>query len=261
MGALKPCYNIFCYRRLSAETKLGLFVIMSGIEWQVGGSMRQRVEQIACPACGKYQSMDIFETVNTAVDPTVRDRILRRELFLYRCASCGHEMAVSYDCVYKDIGYRFIVYLVPPQTPNAIELIQSAQRQCTELLGKLKETFCLRVVSNLSELEEKILLLEKGRDDRIIEIYKTVLLRNYTAEREDYTVKKAFFGLSEGQERFYFTDERDHCTSVDFEESVYRQLYGMFINQIAPLYDNYFSVVNLKWAYRLLEAQNSESHH
>ena len=117
MGALKPCYNIFCYRRLSAETKLGLFVTMSGIEWQVGGSMRQRVEQIACPACGKYQSMDIFETVNTAVDPTVRDRILRRELFLYRCASCGHEMAVSYDCVYKDIGYRFIVYLVPPQTP------------------------------------------------------------------------------------------------------------------------------------------------
>lgn len=220
--------------------------------------MRIRTESIICPQCGACQKLDIYETVNIAVDPSMRDRVASGELFRGRCETCGCEIPLSYDCVYKDIAHRFMIYLIPPQTPNAIDLIESAQKQCEELLGKLRETFCLRIVSSVTELQEKRVQFEQGLDDRITELYKTILLRGLLKEQPEYRLKQALLTGTDGKKRFFFTDADGNRLSVGFDEGMYRSLEEMFLDKIAPFHDNYFSVVNLPWAHRFLDALNRE---
>jgi hypothetical protein len=112
------------------------------------------------------------------------------------------------------------------------------------IIGKLRETFCLRIVSSVTELQEKRFQFEQGSMIQS-QTYKTILLRGLLKEQPEYRLKQALADGDRRQETVFLTMRTQSLSAIGFDEGMYRSLEEMFLDKIAPFHDNYFSVVNL----------------
>lgn len=122
-----------------------------------------------CSRCGHEHEIPIYKSVNTAEDSGMEARVLDGSLFLWTCPDCGARNLVSYECLYHDPEKRRMLWLLPHGRIRPSEM-ESIARHAASLGG-----YTLRLCSNLGELIEKILILNAGLDDVVIEICKYVV--------------------------------------------------------------------------------------
>lgn len=116
-----------------------------------------------CPHCKQVCERTPLTRISPDRDPAVRDQVQDLSLFRWQCPNCGTTMLVEDPCLYHDISGQFMVWLAPdgkkPETG-----------QFDPLSG-----YVLRYVDDLNTFREKINILERGLDDRAVEIMKLVL--------------------------------------------------------------------------------------
>ena len=54
---------------------------------------RHHIEKVTCPSCHHEGDFELWDSINTALDPEMKEKVLNQSIFLYTCPSCG---AVSY---------------------------------------------------------------------------------------------------------------------------------------------------------------------
>lgn len=118
---------------------------------------------IECPHCQNECERVPLTRISPDRDPAVRAKVQDLSLFRWKCPNCGTTMLVEDPCLYHDISGQFMVWLAPD--------------------GKKPETghfdplagYTLRYVDDLNAFREKIQILERGLDDRAVEIMKLIL--------------------------------------------------------------------------------------
>lgn len=114
---------------------------------------------IDCMHCLESGSKEIYPVINGNKDFEAKQLILDEMLFVYRCPYCGNYQEIRYDCMYVDDELKYIVVLDREKVINEFSDYQ------------------VRIVRDLKELKEKIVIWENGLDDRIIEIMKHQISR------------------------------------------------------------------------------------
>ena len=128
-----------------------------------------------CPQCGWEFNIPVWGSINIATDPQIRDAILSGEHFTFTCRECGCVSPIEYSCLYVDRDRKQIICLIPDGTENSDEAETEARAAAGELLRE-DEQFFMRIVTSSGDLREKILILDSGLDDRLVEICKGVAL-------------------------------------------------------------------------------------
>lgn len=126
---------------------------------------------ITCPHCRADFSYAAKDHINIDKTPELRPAIQDLSAFRAACPNCGKTMLVVQPCLYHDMSNRFMVWLWPEEgdaVPRA---------DFDPLAG-----YTLRVVESLNAFREKICLLERGLDDRAVEIMKLLLLAQLTQD-------------------------------------------------------------------------------
>ena len=147
--------------------------------------MSQRREvSLTCPQCGKEHPFIIWNSINTTLDPEMKEAVKDRSAFQFVCPDCGAKTYVDYDLLYHQMENRIMIHYARLDE-SAAEVYQMLTKDDPEdmVQDMLRNHYLIRIVRSQNQLREKIAIFDAGLDDRIIEIYKIFIL--HTVQEKD----------------------------------------------------------------------------
>lgn len=120
---------------------------------------------ISCPSCGAYEELNVFSGMNLKDNPEFKEMVLSETIFDWECDKCGYFAEMSYPTVYHDPSKGYILALYRTSTKGEDIVVPQ------NLFPLIK-----RRVKNLSELKEKILILDSELNDFAVEVTKFVFM-------------------------------------------------------------------------------------
>ncbi len=136
------------------------------------------MEELACPQCGKVHKCKRYSVINVTEKPELKAEVLQNKLFVFHCDACGLTAPLTYESVYVDSKKSMIIYLAPEVNANTAASI--ADWNQVEARQK-------RLVNNINDLKEKILIADNLLDDRIVEFMKIENLQQLKKEMDNYS--------------------------------------------------------------------------
>lgn len=133
---------------------------------------------ISCPKCSELQEVELYDSLNVHEEPFLRDELMQNRINQVNCASCGFHFRVDKPLVYTDPSLNFIVFLNPmaemPDIRNQQEFMGWMERVNKALPDGI-DAPDVHLVSNRTELVERIFLVEEELDARVIEYVKHII--------------------------------------------------------------------------------------
>lgn len=219
---------------------------------------RHHIEKITCPNCKKESDFLMWDSINTSLDPDMKEKVRTGEAFKWICTSCGHEALVDYPTLYHQMEDIVMIYYVPGESDKTetIELMKGRHKNengdYVEMDIKIDEKYYKRVVETKNQFREKLLILDENLDDRIIELMKLFIISSLDKE-EDLEIKEILLDkLEDGTKRFaiYLADGRWAYTGYS------QDLYGFMKNKFESILETEESVVvDLNWALDVMRKQ------
>ena len=118
-----------------------------------------------CKRCGEFNKMKAWYNLDTSKYPDAKRKLIKKELFKYKCEKCGAVYLLCYEMMYHDAENKVIIYL-DPMTQYTKQIKKKIKKQKKEL-GK---DYRFRIVKTASELQEKAVFFEHKYDDKVIEM-------------------------------------------------------------------------------------------
>lgn len=158
---------------------------------------------VGCPSCGILEEFQPHACMNASSDKDLREQILNETLFLWKCSTCDYETQMLYSCLYQDPIHKFMLYLHPKdEEPDVLNQIP------VEGLKGIRK----RIVCNVEEMKEKLLIFETGLSDYATELVKIALTQVVTAKWGIAPTKSYFCGIDRAKNTidyvFYLNEEQ-----------------------------------------------------
>mgnify|MGYP002706330554 FL=1 len=188
----------------------------------------QHQEEITCPACQKAGNFTVWDSVDIAENPEMKDSIASLEAFHYHCPHCGTTVNIDYGFLYHDANRRFMVFYGPTENDE-----QRADRDMTEnhqVFEKMSANhYVFRLARTKEDLLEKITIFEAGLDDRLMELTKAAALAQFKEQDKEFKVTSCHFvSQDDGSLRLVFFDKAsEQGAYIDFQDGL-SPLYNQF---------------------------------
>lgn len=153
---------------------------------------------LKCPKCKKKNRIKLYDEV------TEITKVIDRSLFTFTCSSCQENITIDYPFILKRENY--IIYY----TPTSNSSIKDTSGK------KIK-----RVCDTYIDLKEKILILEDGLDDIVIEFIKLFLVELMNEEDKKNITDIRYNSKEDNQLIFYlFGINQSIGSSINFYENI-----------------------------------------
>ena len=70
-------------------------------------------EQIKCPRCHYDSPMTVWDSINSDLNPELKEKLLDGELYHWKCEVCGLELDVPFGTLYHDMEHKFMLFFSP----------------------------------------------------------------------------------------------------------------------------------------------------
>ena len=131
---------------------------------------KHHLNSLICPECGTLDEITVWETINVSLDPSLREKVLNKELFVHKCSKCGIEILIVSNILYHDMENKFMLnYNEFPPSVTEDEGIEMPPE------FRLNDEYTYRCVYGYNNFREKILILENGLNDIVIERIKYII--------------------------------------------------------------------------------------
>lgn len=145
-------------------------------------------QSIKCLKCKKASDFEFYESINTALDPKLKQRVKNFDIFKFVCPHCGSEQFVNYSFLYHQMEDQIMIFYC--QDEEEVNKVRSLYAEdfatATDENGVERPIdtsgYRRRIVIGADELVEKIRIFDAGLDDRLMEIYKVMLFGQMQAE-------------------------------------------------------------------------------
>ena len=213
---------------------------------------KHHIEKITCPKCEAESDFVIWDSINTMLNPEMKDKILNGEAFKWECPHCGHKMKVLHHILYHQMEDDIMIYYVPGDKTEAIELMKGIFRDVDGGILALEEelkpfaNYRNRVVGTPNELIEKIQIFDEGLDDRVIELMKLNIVGTLQENDSNLSIKEFLFMANKDGKRGFAVNLGDRkWGEICFEQN----MYDSIAKNMKDINENDDEVViNFKWA-------------
>ncbi len=222
----------------------------------------KHTQQIACLKCKKKSDFEFYGSINTMLDPTLKQRVKNFDIFKFICPHCGSEQFVNYSFLYHQMEDKLMIFYCQDEEEVAKVRSLYADDFDTALNAQGEsETidttgYRRRIVIGADNLVEKIRIFDAGLDDRLVEIYKVLLYGQMQAELaampggdavDDVFVDEQL----DGSLNFVFVADGRAVGAVAFSQDVYEVIANQYrdaVERLAPTEP----VINQDWAFDIL---------
>ena len=158
-----------------------------------------------CSKCGEKSEITVYRSINISENPELKEKIRNGSLFIWECPHCRQANLAKYESLYHDPEGKIMIWLMP--SGDLSETQMQAISNHTKAMGKYR----LRLVKDVGELMEKILIFDAGLDDMAIEMCK------YVTKMELVSKKRAGSeNLAGAVFHFHRLEENDGMKSLVF---------------------------------------------
>ncbi len=222
----------------------------------------KHTQQIACLKCKQKSDFEFYGSINTMLDPTLKQRVKNFDIFKFICPHCGSEQFVNYSFLYHQMEDKLMIFYCQDEEEVAKVRSLYADDFDTALNAQGEsETidttgYRRRIVIGADNLVEKIRIFDAGLDDRLVEIYKVLLYGQMQAELaampggdavDDVFVDEQL----DGSLNFVFVADGRAVGAVAFSQEVYEIIANQYrdaVERLAPTEP----VINQDWAFDIL---------
>jgi len=185
-------------------------------------------EKFKCQGCGAQITRQFKEFVDVTVEPQCKGQILNGQFFLTKCPRCGEATLTEYPVMYTDPSRKLTVYLAPEHDDALLAQLNSLELPEEEADPEA----VFRVVNSSSDLLEKILIFDGGRDDRLIELYKALIYENLKEEFPKIKREDLLYFRNESGDFFIVWDyinAKGEQLTVNLDDTLYGQLRDQYL--------------------------------
>ena len=50
---------------------------------------KHHIEKVTCPSCHHEGDFEVWDSINTVLNPEMKEKVLNQSIFLYTCPNCG----------------------------------------------------------------------------------------------------------------------------------------------------------------------------
>ena len=204
-----------------------------------------------CSKCGQQNTVTVYRSINIAENPELKDKVRDGSLFLWECPHCGQVNLARYETLYHDPAAKLMVWLIPEGE------ISETQMQAITMHTKAMGGYTLRRVNDMGSLMEKVLVVDAGLDDVVLEMCKYVtkmemLQKSIPAEQKDEFLAADFHfyrseGDGDGRVLTFMYALAGQMLGVNIGWNVYQDCSGILERnpQVRP--DEGFAKVDADW--------------
>ena len=201
-------------------------------------------DELKCPKCGQAHAWKKYVTINALEKMDMKKKVLRNEIFQFTCEKCEFKAPLTYNSLYADPKKKLMIYLAP--------VMETAVEDKLEELNELQRGGVKRLVDNINDLKEKILIVDNHLDDRVIELLKIAYIGRIKKEMEGDTMQDILFDYSGGQLWFLLFFEKKGIGRMPLDLEHYRQIERQYRMGILDQSTDTFMKVDLEWAGKVM---------
>lgn len=214
---------------------------------------------IKCPKCGHSSEFRIWESINTTLDPEMKEKVKDCSAFIFTCPHCGEQNYVDYGFMYHQMEDTIMI-AYSNSDENEEEMYHLFTEEIDTPLGLdnifLKNEYLLRIVRPLNALREKIYIFDDGLDDRIVEIYKLFLYVKILEDAPD-TGELEIFYMGGEQPHFEAVTSSKFVGSSDFNRGFYDHIIEKYSDRIPEIrHDD--PIIDKNYAMKLLGSKDNK---
>lgn len=203
-------------------------------------------ERYTCPRCGKPFSFIRRDVIDTGKEPDMKEKVRTGEAFYVSCPSCGWHTHFDYSFLYREADTGTLIYYA-----NSREFYEAAYYRMTGRSGQDFDSirsWNRRIVTSRNDLLGKLLILDSGLDDRIIEIMKGLAFISLKQKHPEEEVDTVLFDRGgDGNQYFRFSKKGTVKAAYAFERPLYRRIDEVLGPKIRELFKDDV-VINSQWA-------------
>lgn len=215
-------------------------------------------QQIRCPRCANLSEMTVWQSITVSDSPDLKEDLLRGNVNIFRCPSCGQTALVPNPVLYNDSDKKLMISFSPCEDEVTKAQLFANIKRSSHDSGELEnlEDYDLRFVSGYNDFLEKILIFDNGLHDKVIEVIKLLVLMQ-DSDKMDQRI--CMFGKAEnGEIEFMVQDKKEESLYIS---RVPMQTYDVVKEQLRQSGVKYKSfdweIVDAEYAAKLLRGVNN----
>lgn len=209
---------------------------------------------ITCPNCGDVFAFEVWTLVNARQNPEAIPKIIDGSICEFTCPICGYSAHLFHPCLYTDPGKKVCIYLVADE-----DMALQAEAMFADPDNEIVAMSLCRIVLDRYAFAEKVLALERGLDDRALELLKFGIRGSLKAQGladVDAEVSVYLVGVDESGAMSFSIE----CGGDAFSSDMERGAYELFANAIAKstIADEQPLYVSTAWGEHALDVIEAE---
>jgi len=217
---------------------------------------------IKCPECGFKFEAQYWVSINTSIDPSVKEELIVGDLFVVKCPNCKKENFFIYPTLYHDMDGKMMIYFVTSdeEAMKAKKTLEESilKSSTNKLLALASADYQYRIVYSPSELREKAMILDCGLDDRVVELLKVVYSRQIARKTPKFKVAKILFNSRPDIEFTVFAEDGSSF-DIELDINVYNRIAEERSKRIAEKSKNCY-YIDQQWATEFLGSDGVYNH-
>lgn len=198
--------------------------------------MVQNIE-LVCPECKEKFQANIYTSINVQMDQDIKNKVLNGTFFDFECTHCHKTFNIPYPVLYHDMDRKLLLQF------SADEDVEQTMKVLSAI--DISKDYTVRFVDTYRNWIEKILIFDSGLDDRIMELYKLLVLSQY---EDASNLNGLYYWNIQNVENPHYVlvlDEKQSDTMhfMPFHMDVYKQVEEVFLQDLNQDY-----VVDASWA-------------
>jgi len=205
--------------------------------------------KITCPSCKKETDFVIWESINTTINPELKASVRDLSLFRCTCPECGAVNTINYCFLYHQMEDSVLIYYA-----NTEEAAEEQYRfvKGDDMWGMFGKDYMIRIVRSYNELLEKLRMIDHGLDDRVVEIYKLLILGDYQKANPDNRKNIDMLYYFHEKPMIQLTSEGEYVCSAEFSMDAYNKIREEFSPRF-PENNREEPFIDRKWALDILK--------
>ena len=216
---------------------------------------RHHIEKVTCPSCHHEGDFELWDSINTALDPEMKEKVLNQSIFLYTCPSCGETFRLNYSTLYHQMEDLVMIYLVPESEVKKTYEIFYEKNALADYRYRTEKYLC-RIVTSANQLVEKIQIFDAGKDDRVMELVKLLATDSILKNDPDIEFDELRFAVDDdGTNILVIINKGEITGAVDINDMY--EFASSHCDDFKDLRDDEDIVINREWILNKLSEEEN----
>ena len=205
------------------------------------------IKSLKCPNCNKEFEFGTYDSINVTLNPDLKKDVLNGNIFKCRCPNCNEEGPLIYPFLYHDMEKHFMIHLESFDKEELNNVLKKMDDMMTDLTND-KFNYRHRLVNNIKDLIEKIIILDNDLNDKVIEMIKCMVKINL---RDKHNIDHLYFHIKDNKNLLAMIYENKYIGDWQLPDEFYNKIDILYKDN--KIKDDEHNIIDEYWAINFIE--------